>query len=65
MSSEQDERESGSKTSGATTGSKESTGSTASGAADTMRDNTKVDIRDAGKEGGGKTEAPDRQRDAT
>lgn len=65
MSSEQDEREKGSKTSGSTTGSTESTGSTTSGGADTLRDNTKVDIRDAGKEGGEKTKAPDQQRDAT
>jgi hypothetical protein len=50
MSSEQDERESGSKT---------------SGAADTMRDNTKVDIRSAGKDDGEKKEVPDQQRDAT
>lgn len=60
MSSKKDDRESGSK-SGATGGSTESNGPTA----DTLRDNTKVDIREAGKEGGGKTETPDRQRDAT
>lgn len=65
MSSEQDERKSDAETSGATAGSAKSAGSTTSGGADTMRDNTKVDIRDAGEEGGGKTEAPDRQRDAT